>query len=120
MLLFHNEVKTNQQHQQMKRVLIGKATKSKCMLQSLLKLWGMPGTKTTRKHVHSEMTVILCTHLRQVSTPFFCNLLVLLPAALEVLIYEVTLFLHQYDSTIISFCIRIEYSALVTQKHGLD
>ena len=77
----------------MKCELIGKATKSKCTLQSLLELCGMPGTKTTLKHVHSEMTVISCTHLMLVSAPpLFLNLLVLLPAALEVLIYEVTFF----------------------------
>ena len=31
-----------------------------------------------------------------------------------------TFFLHQYDSMIISFCVRIEYSASMTQKHALD
>ena len=76
----------------MKRELIGKATKLKYMLQSLLELCGMPDTKTTLKHVHSEMTVISCTHLRLVRAPLFFNLLVLSPAALEVLIYEVTFF----------------------------
>ena len=71
LLLSHNEMKTNQQHQQMKREFIGKAMKLKYMLQSLLELCGMPDTKTNCKHTHSEMTVILCTHLRPVSTPFF-------------------------------------------------
>ena len=46
---------------------------------------------------------------------FFFSLLFLLPAALEVLIYEVT-FLRQYDSTIISFWVGTEYSASITQK----
>ena len=55
------------------------------------------------------MTIIPCAHLRLVSAPFFENLLLFLPAALEVLTYEVT-FLHQYDSTIISFWVRTEYS----------
>ena len=31
-----------------------------------------------------------------------------------------TFFLHQYDSMIISFCVRIEYSALMTQNHAID
>ena len=49
-------------------------------------------------------------------------MILLLPAALEVLIhvYEVTFFMGQYDSTIISFCIRIGYSTSMTQKHSLD
>ena len=46
---------------------------------------------------------------------FFSNVLLLLPAALEVLIYDVT-FLHQYDSTIIAFRVRTEYSASKTKK----
>ena len=68
----------------MKRELIGKATKSKCTLQSLLELCGMRGTKATLKHVHSEMTVISCTHLMLVSAPptpflkFTCIITVLL------------------------------------------
>ena len=53
-------------------------------------------------------------------TYLFLNLLLLLPAALEALIYEktyfggflfVAFFLRQYDPMIISFCVRIEYSA---------
>ena len=42
------------------------------------------------------MTVILCAYFRVVSAPFCLNLLLLLPAALEDLIYELT-FLRQYD-----------------------
>ena len=91
---------------------------SKCMLQSLTELRGTPDTKTTRKHI-----VCNASHLArscQVSKyTNFLNLLLLLPAALKVLIYEVT-FLGQYDSTIISFCVRIEYSTSMTQKCGLD
>ena len=77
------------------------------------------------------MPVISRTHFRLVSTHICFNLLLLLPAALEVLIYEVTcffgfclfvcfFFLLQYDSTIISFCVRIEFSASMRQKRGLD
>ena len=46
---------------------------------------------------------------------FSKNALLLLPAALEVLIYDVT-FLHQYGSTIISFRVRTEYAASKTKK----
>ena len=74
------------------------------------------------------MPVISRAHFWLVSTHICFNLLLLLPAALEVLIYEVTcffgfcffFFLRPYDSTIISFCVRIEYSLSVTQKGGLD
>ena len=51
--------------------------------------------------------VISCTHFTLDSSPIILKLLLLLPAALEVLINEVTFFLHQYDSTIISSCVRI-------------
>ena len=46
---------------------------------------------------------------------FSKNVLLLLSAALKVLIYDVT-FLHQYDSTIISFRVRTEYSASKAKK----
>ena len=36
------------------------------------------------------------------------------------LLHEVTFLVCQYDSTKISFCTKIEYSASMTQKHGLD
>ena len=42
------------------------------------------------------MTVILCAYFRLVSAPICLNLLLLLPAALEELIYEIS-FLRQYD-----------------------
>ena len=61
-----------------------------------------------------EMTVILHAHFRLVST-YFLNLLLLLPAALEELIHEVT-FLRRFDSTIISFCVRIEHFASLMQN----
>ena len=96
-------------------------------LQSLLELLGTPDTKCTHTPVVWNASHFV-PHFRLVSTHICFNLLLLLPAALEVLIYEVTcffgfclfLFLRQYDSTIISFCVRIEYSASMTQKRGLD
>ena len=42
------------------------------------------------------MTLILSAYFRLVSAPICLNLLLLLPAALEELIYELT-FLRQYD-----------------------
>ena len=70
--------------------------------------------------MNPEMTVILRTHFGLVSSPIFQNLLLLLPATLEVLAYEVSSFFHQYHSTIISFCIRIKYSVSMMQKLDLD
>jgi len=62
------------------------------------------------------MIVILCAHFRLVSTLFFkIYFYYLIPAALEVLIYEVT-FLHQYDPAIILFWVRTEYSTLTAEK----
>ena len=40
------------------------------------------------------MTVILCAYLRLVSAPICLNLLLLLPAALQELIYEITFLRH--------------------------
>ena len=54
---------------------------SKCTLQSLHELHGAP-----------KMMVISCTHFTLESTPIFLKLLLLLPAALEVLISDVTFF----------------------------
>ena len=61
-----------------------------------------------------------------VNTHICYNLLLLLPAAWEILVYEVTcffvclfVFLHQYESAIISFCVRIECLVSMTQKCGL-
>ena len=71
--------------------------------------------------MNPEMTVmILRTHFGLGSSPVFQNLLLLLPAILEVLAYDETSFFHQYDSTIISFCVRIRYSVSMMQKLGLD
>ena len=61
-----------------------------------------------------EMTVIFRAHVRLVST-YFLNLPLLLPAALEELIHEVT-FLLRFDSTIISFCFKIEHFASMMQN----
>ena len=81
----------------------------------------MPDIKTNRKH-ESEIDDSHSLRSFQASKrTFFKNLhsLIILPAALEVLIYEVT-FLRHYDSTIISFCVRTEYSASMAQKPSLD
>ena len=40
-----------------------------------------------------------------------------MPANLEILTYEVTSFLHQYDVISFSFCIRREYSASMKKKN---
>lgn len=84
------------------------------------------GIQNVLIHMYSEMQVILCTHFRLVNTHICYNLLLLLPAAWEILVYEVTcffvclfVFLHQYESAIISFCVRIECLVSMTQKCGL-
>ena len=73
----------------------------------------------------SEMPVISHAHFRPVFTDVCLYLLLLLPAALEVLVYEVPffvfcLFLFQYDLWMSLVCVRIEYSASKTQKHSLS
>lgn len=84
------------------------------------------GIQNVLIHMYSEMQVMLCTHFRLVNTHICYNLLLLLPAAWEILVYEVTcffvclfVFLHQYESAIISFCVRIECLVSMTQKCGL-
>ena len=97
---FHNGTKTKEQSQQAKHKSIGKAMyaeRPKCTLRSLSELRGMPDIKINRKHeVWKWMTLILSAYFRLVSAPICLNLLLLLPAALEELIYELT-FLRQYD-----------------------
>ena len=88
------------------------------MLQSLTELRGTPDTKTTRKHIVCNASHLARSFQASKHT-YFLNLLLLLPAALKVLIYEVTFFLCQYDSMIILFCIRIGYSTSVMEKHRL-
>ena len=86
---FHNGTKTKEQSQQTKHKSIGKAMyaeRPKCTLRSLSELRGMPDIKINRKH---EVCALILFK-------FFLNLLLLLPAALEELIYEIT-FLRQYD-----------------------
>ena len=93
-LLFHNETKTKEtkstnvawidQQSNLSRT-------SKCMLQSLTELRGTPDTKTTRKHMVCNASHLARSFQASKHT-YFLNLLLLLPAALKVLIYEVTFF----------------------------
>ena len=92
----------------------------KCTLRSLSELRGMPDIKTNRKHeVWNWMTVIPCTHFRLVSHLFLKFTFIITCCFASTYKYEVT-FLHQYDSMIISFWVRTEYSASMAQKRSLD
>ena len=119
---FHNEMKTNEKSQQMKCELISKATYAESWNVCSSLSWNCVECLTQKLLVrmNPEMTVMLRTHFGLVSSPIFQNLLLLLPATLEVLAYEVTSFFQQYHSPIISFCIRIKYSVSLMQKLGLD
>ena len=122
-LLFHYETKTKEQIKQMRCELISKATYAESWNVHSSLSWNCVECLTQKLLVrmNPEMTVILRTHFGLVSSPIFQNLLLLLPATLEVLAYEVSSFFHQYHhSTIISFCIRIKYSVSMMQKLGLD
>ena len=89
---------------------------TKYTLQSVLEL--LRGVLHRCKHLVWNNNHFV--HLFQVSKhTYFLKFTFMLPAALEELIYEVT-FLHQFDSTIISSCIRVEYCTSLTQKPGLD
>ena len=85
---------------------------------------GMPDTKSTCTYVVWNASNFAPSF--QTKKHNFCNLPLLLPATLGVLMYEATsiffcsYFFPQYDSMIISFCARIEYSASMTQKRGLN
>ena len=119
---FHNETKTKEKSQQMKFELISKATYAESWNVCSSLSWNCVECLTQKLLVrmNPEMTVILRTHFGLVSSPIFQNLLLLLPATLDVLAYEVSSFFHQYHSTIISFSIRIKYSVSMMQKLGLD
>ena len=114
--------KQKKKSQQMKFELISKATYAESWNVCSSLSWNCVECLTQKLLVrmNPEMTVILRTHFGLVSSPIFQNLLLLLPATLEVLAYEVSSFFLQYHSTIISFCIRIKYSVSMMQKLGLD
>ena len=127
MLPFHNGMKTKEQSQQAECKSFGNTIHvcraSECALQSLLELHWMIDIKTNRKHeVCNWMTVILCTYIRLVSAPFF-KITFIITCCFEsttVLTYDVTFLHHIYDSTMISFWVRTEYSASMMQKHSQD
>ena len=73
--------------------------------------------RLTQKTTHTHK-VWNDSHFGLISSPIFQSLPLLLPVNLEILTYELTSFLRQYD--VFSFCVRREYSASMTQKHVLD
>ena len=58
-------------------------------------------------------------HFRLVSTPIF-KFTFVIGCCFRRTNTRGNFFLHQYDSTIISFCVWIEYSLSMMQKHSLD
>ena len=73
--------------------------------------------RLTQKTTHTHK-VWNDSHFRLISSPIFQSLPLLLPVNLEILTYELTSFLRQYD--VFSFCVKREYSASMTQKRVLD
>ena len=73
--------------------------------------------RLTQKTTHTHK-VWNDSHFRLISSPIFQSLPLLLPVNLEILTYELTSFLRQYD--VFSFCVRREYSASMTRKRVLD
>ena len=68
-------------------------------------------------HIVWKASHFVCSF--QASKQAFVFLTFIISCCLKVLIYQETCLLHQCDSTIILFYVRIYYSALVMQKLGL-
>ena len=89
--------------------------RSKCMLQSLPELCGLPNPKN---YSYAQSLKWQSFRAYKLTHGIFQSLPLLLPVNLEILTYELTSFLRQYD--VFSFCVGREYSASMTQKRGLD
>ena len=89
--------------------------RSKCTLQSLPELCGTPNPKN---YSYAQSLKWQSFRAYKLAYGIFHSLPLLLPVNLEILTYELTSFLRQYD--VFSFCVRREYSASMTQKRGLD
>ena len=93
---------------------------SKCMFQSLSEMHGKLHIKTTRKHIAWNGSYFTCSVQASKHTYFFEKYTYIVACCFRSTNIWGKFFLGQCDSTIISFCVKIEYSALMMQKCSLD
>ena len=116
------KTKTKEQSHQKKRESIGKATyvERRNVCFSLSELHGMLHTKTIRKHIAWNDSYFACSFQASKHTYFFEKYTFIVACCFGSTNIWGKFFSCQYDSPIISFCVKIEHSALMMQKCSLD